>query len=489
MASDGSQAAHERVIVIGGGLAGIAAAVRLADHGVPVTLVETSRRLGGRATSFTDPATGQTLDNCQHVLLPSCTNLLDLYRRLEVEHHIHWHRTLHFADAHGNVDELVGDDLPAPLHLLRSLVGFRTLSGAQKLAVIRGMLAVMQVSRADRDRFGRETFSQWLSRHRQSREVIDRFWSVIITSACNERPARVAASYALQVLQEGLLYDNRAYEMGVPAVPLAALYEPARQRIEGAGGEIILGAGAERFLHDADSGRVTYVRLSDRQELGGSAFISAVPPERLARLVDVHTDDRLGALDMLPTSPIVGIHLFLRRDDGGVVMDRPHLALLDGEVQWVFNKGVGEAAGDAGAVDAQHLHGVVSAAHELVHQPAEQIVAMALDELGRALPAVAGATLVHSRVIKEKRATFSAQPGLEALRPPCAPPMEGGGLRNLYLAGDWVRTGWPATMEGAVRSGYRAAAEALNRRGQAPAPSPLPAADLEPGFLYRFLSA
>ena len=487
---------EERVVIVGGGLAGLAAAVRLAEHDVPVTLVETSKRLGGRATSFTDPASGETLDNCQHVLLRACTNLQDFYERLGVADRIDWHRTMHFGDLQGRRDALRGDDLPAPLHLLRPMLAFKTLTAGEKFAVMRGMLGVLQVSRRGRAHHANETFLDWLAHHRQPEGAIRKFWSVICISACNERPDRVAASYALQVFQEGLLYDTQSYEMGVPNVPLRELYDPAQQQLERAGGELLFGASADEFLYDSAERRITYLRLSDRQELTGSAFISAVPPDRLSKIVPDElrgADGRLQHLDQIEASPILGIHLFFRASDAAPVMDEPHLALMDGQVQWVFNKGFGAlSAGSepgqsqSGAVNGhvQHLHVVISAAHNLVDLPADQLVSTAVSELRQALPATRDAELLHSRVLKEKRATFSARPGIDALRPSVEP--DDSGARNLYVAGDWVQTDWPATMESAVRSGYQAAAAVLRDRGSHAAG--LPVEDVSPSPLYRLLS-
>jgi len=469
----------DRIVIIGGGIAGLAAAVRLAEHEVPVTLVETSKKLGGRAASFTDPTTGDTLDNCQHVLMRCCTNLVDLYQRLGVEDHIDWRRTLYFADRQGHLDTLTADDLPAPLHMLRPMLAFNTLTFGDKIAVMRGMLGLLQVSRTARHRHDSETFADWLAHHRQPRKAIDRFWAPVVTSACNETPERVAASYAIQVFQEGFLYDTHNYEMGVPTVPLTELYAPAQQRIEQAGGHVMLGASADQLLYDESDNRVTYLRLSDHQEVTGRAFISALPPDRLARILPegiAKHDTRLGSLDQFTFSPIVGIHLFLRTKDNTPIMDQPHMVLMDGQVQWVFNKGVNDGV--------QHLHAVISAAHDLVEQDADAITSTAVSELREALPEARGAELTHSRVIKEKHATFSAQPGVSAIRPSCEP---AGGVSNLYLAGDWVDTGWPATMESAVRSGYAAAAAVLaDQRIQA---QPLHAPDLPPSALYRVLSA
>ena len=467
----------DHAVIVGGGLAGIAAAVRLAQRGFRITLIETRKRLGGRATSFTDPTTGQLIDNCQHVLMGCCTNLLDLYRRLGVAERMQWSRRLHFAgptqpnhDGRWRIDALEADDLPAPLHMTRSMMRFRTLSLGDKVAIGRGLLAMTRLGRDGRQALADRSFLDWLTEHHQPRRAIERFWSVITISALNELPQQSAASYAMQVFQEGFLANRDAYVMGLPDVPLVQLYDPAEQVIHDAGGRILLGAGARRFLFE--EGRVSALELADGAKITADVFISAVPFDRLAKLVDVDmckADTRLRRLDRFSVSPIIGIHLWFDRP----VMDLPHLILMAGPLQWLFNKGMDDSG-------RQHLHGVISAAHELVDTPAEALIDMAVAQLGRVLAGAVDGRLIHGRVVKEKRATFSVRPGVDRLRPAAR-----GGIANLYLAGDWCRTGWPATMEGAVRSGYLAAAACLiDARQSAEALVP----DLPGSDLYRMVA-
>ncbi|HEX7010171.1 MAG TPA: hydroxysqualene dehydroxylase HpnE [Phycisphaeraceae bacterium] len=486
-----SSAQGDPVVVVGGGLAGIAAAIRLAQHRIPVTLIETRKRLGGRATSFVDPATGDVLDNCQHVLIRCCTNLLALYRQLGVIDRITWHRAVYFADRQGRVDRLEAEDLPAPLHLLRPLLRFQTLTWREKLAIGRGMLAILQVSRLTRQTLYSISFAQWLGRNRQPAGAIEKYWSPIVTSACNETIDRIAAGYAIQVFQEGFLAHEAAYEVGIPRVPLVELYEAACRKLHAVGGQVLLSTSAQRFL--MDGGRVVALELADGQTITSEAFISTVPFDRLLKLAPpelLEADPRLPGLERIEVSPIIGIHLFFELPDGQSVMDLPHVALMESPLHWVFNKGV-RAPGNCSAEvspeppDPQrpvhHLHGVISAAHELVDWPADRLIALATEEVRRVLPKARDARLAHARVVKEKRATFSALPGVHPLRPGAR-----SSATNLYLAGDWTDTGWPATMEGATRSGYLAAAAVLRDRGIDPGPPLIP--DLPPTWLYRALS-
>ena len=430
-------------LVLGGGLAGISAALALRESGYRVTLIESRKRLGGRASSSVLPS-GQPLDNCQHVVMGCCTALIDLYRRLDVLHLIEWHDEVHFIDRHGAHDVLRPSFLPAPLHLAGSALRFRSISTTAKFAIARAMAALIRIPPASRHEFAPITFAEWLRQHRQSTDAMTRFWTPVIVSALNGRPEDVAASYAIQVFQEGFLANRAAQRIGIPQVPLLDLYEPARRSIAQHGGEVITGAGVERLLFDED--RIAGVELFNGQRLSADTYVSALPHARLAEVAPealLRADPRIASANQLRPSPILGVHLWYDRR----VTDLPHFVLVDSPLQWVFNKGT-----DAGR---HHLHAVVSAADEWMSVPPEQIVTRAADELSHYLPAARSAIVVEARAMKERRATFLPSPGSDAHRPAAAGPVP-----NLFLAGDWCRTGWPATMEGAVRSGLLAAAAA-----------------------------
>ena len=443
-ADPGADGRHQKVVIVGAGLAGLAAGIALAQAGIGATVIETRKKLGGRAGSFVDRETGQRIDNCQHVVMRSCTHLLDLYERLGMGGKIRWYDRFFFIDGQGQLDIMEADHVPAPMHLTRSLLRFKSLTWADKLAIARGMWAILRQGESGRAALGDRSFADWLSQHRQTPGAIEKFWTPVVVSACNEWPDRVAASCALHVYQEGFLRNNRVQEMGVSKIPLEALYEPARHIIQAAGGLVLTGQSAAGFEFDGQ--KVTGLRLGDEQVARGDCFVSTVPFDRLAKLVTkpmVAADNRLANLHQFEVSPIIGIHLYYEVDRGGG-MDLPHAALTESPLQWVFNKGVEDGR--------EHLHGVISAAHEWVDKPAEEIAAMAEAEVRKALPSMRRAKLVHHRVIKEKRATFAPVPGIDRIRPQAT-----GAIDNLILAGDWTATGWPATMEGAVRSGYTAA--------------------------------
>lgn len=457
------------VTLIGAGLAGLAAGLALARAGIGATVIETRKKLGGRAGSFIDRATEQRIDNCQHVVMRSCTHLLDLYERMGVAGKIRWYDRFYFVDGAGRLDVLEADAVPGPMHLSRSMLGFSSLTVADKRAIARGVWAILRTGERGREALGQVSFADWLEEHQQTAGAVEKFWTPVIVSACNEWPARVAANHAIHVYQEGFLRNRHVHEMGVAKIPLQELYEPARQIIEAAGGRVLTGQSAAGFEFDGQ--RVVGVRLGDDQTVGGDYFVSTVPFDRLAKLVTsamVEADARLADLDRFEVSPIIGIHLYFDSPGGQRTMMLPHVALTQSPLQWVFNKGVEDGK--------EHLHGVISAAHEWVDRPAETIAAMAEAEVRKALPAMRRVKLVHHRVIKEKRATFAPVPRIDRIRPGTT-----GAIENLLLAGDWTATGWPATMEGAVRSGYAAANAIL------PADEQVHVAPTDADGLYRWL--
>jgi zeta-carotene desaturase len=443
-------AAPRTAIVVGGGIAGIAAALRLSDAGVAVTLLETRKKLGGRATSFTDVRTGQVIDNCQHVAMGCCVNYLDLLDRLGVSQRLRWLEESFWVEAGGRTSVLCPGLLPAPGHFAGSFLAARFLSFSEKIAVARAMAALGRTRRAA---WSDRVFSQWLADHSQPEGAIRKFWEPVIVSACNLPVDRVAASVALHVFQEGFLANRQAPRVGVAAVPLIELYDPAESALARAGGVIRLGVSVEQVSPGC-------VRTSAGEELTADAIICATPPERTARLVDDATraaDPRLDPLARVTHSPILGVHLTFDRP----VLDLHSAVLVDRPTQWLFRKD------DVGA----HIHAVISAADEWLPLDEAEITRRVLLDINACFPSSVGAQVVSSRPVKEKLATYAPTPDNERLRPTTLGP---DGLRGIILAGDFVQTGWPATMEGATRSGYMAAAAALGFLPQAGIEPPLP---------------
>lgn len=415
-------------MIAGGGLAGMAAAAALGSAGFDVDLHEKNPYLGGRAASFplspADPES-ERIDNCQHVLLRCCSNLLDFYRRSGVADKIRFFREYYFVEPGGRVSRLEAGSLPAPLHFAGSFLPFGPLGWRDKLAIARGLRALARERhRPDLDAM---TFAAWLAAQGQTEAAVRRFWRPVLVSALNEEPQRVSALPAFQVFWQGFLATGDGSHMGVPSVPLAELYALYSLRL-GDRVRIHLRSPLERL---------------DPSDPSADFYLSAVPFERVAALVP-----ELGlSLERFEHSPITGIHLWLDRE----ITPLPQAALLDRTVQWIFRK------------SPVYYQLVVSASRALLALSRQQVVDLAWHELSEFFPAARAARLERAQVIKEARATYSAAPGLEALRP-------GSQTRfpNLFLAGDWTRSGWPATMEGAVRSGYLAA-EAIARAAARPA--------------------
>ena len=461
-----------KVVVLGGGLAGLAASLRLADAGWSVTVLESRRRLGGRASSFEDVTSGRTLDNCQHVLMGCCTNLLDFYARLGVEDAIEWHSQTHWLRPDGGRDVMRPSWLPAPLHMAGSLRRMRLLDRSMKRQVRRGMWRMLRMGVAGRSTLANQNFASVLDQWGQGEQVRKLFWEPIILSACNLSLECVAAIHAVQVFQDGFLAGAWHSTMGVPAIPLADLYAPAADVICQAGGEVRLGCAATSIA--IEHRRVIGVQTKE-EFLRADVVLSALPWERLDAILtdaDRDTDVRLGNLSILGHSAILGVHIVFDR----VVTDEPHLVLPGRGVHWVFNKGI-DADG------SQHLHAVVSAADLWMDRSPDDIRDAVLRDIHAAYPDSQEASLLLCRPVKERRATFAATKEAEPCRPPASPsPVgpQGGDIEGLYLAGDWCRSGWPATMEGAVRSGYLAAA-AMSGVGELVPDAPA-------GGLVRFLA-
>ena len=427
------------VIIVGGGLAGLATAAALGTAGFDVELYEARGFLGGRATSFPLAPSEEdsvVIDNCQHVLLKCCANLLDFYDRLGVRDRVHFSREFHFIEPGGRVSRLRRGALPAPLHFTGSFLGLKFLGMADKLAIARGLLAITRERKTRKD-LDDISMLDWLREKRQTTGAIERFWRQVLVSAINEELDRMAARHGFQVFWYAFLAGADSYEMGVPAVPLGELYaDAAWGRFERVA--IHLRTPVESVEASG------CVRLAGGDVRKADFTVLCLPPDRLSALAPELNVDTT----WVEYSPITGIHLWFDRP----VTSLPHATMLDRTIQWMYNKSEG-----------RYLQLVVSASRSLTSTPKAEVIALAVRELAEFFPAVANAKLERAHVIKELRATFSARPGTEELRPAAVTP-----AKNIFLAGDWTRSGWPATMEGAVRSGY-IAAEAVARAAGMPA--------------------
>lgn len=434
-------------MIVGGGLAGLAAATALAPRGFDVTLLESRNRLGGRAGSFQDATSGQLVDACQHVSMGCCTNFAHFCRTVGTAHFLETQRDLYFMTPDRRLSRFRAERWPAPLHLARSFAGAHFLSSGDKARIALGLGCLGQ-SATDDD----PPFQTWLQKHWQTPRTIDRFWGLVLTSALNETPDRIGLRYARKVFVDGFLTHPKGFAVELPTVPLGRLYGDELQNwLARHGVTLRLNCGVKRMKLDNE--RVTGVELRNGEQLDADCIIAAVPFDRLLDLVQAEVTNRepyFANLRNLETSPITSVHAWFDRP----VTMLPHVVLVDCVGQWVFNRG-------ATAPGEWYLQVVVSASRQFLGLGHNEVERRVLDELRLLFPQARLSQLLRSRVVTEHAATFSAVPGVDRWRPPQTSP-----LQNLFVAGDWTATGWPATMEGAVRSGYLAAEALLRRRGQ-----------------------
>jgi len=450
--------------VIGGGLAGMSCAVALAEAGIRVRLFEKKPHLGGRATSYTLPD-GSEVDNCQHLTLGCCTNLADFFRRVGADKKIRTYDRMYLMDRDGARGTMKSGIFPPPFHMAGSMVLFGALSISDKRSIGK---ALMAIARAGGSPAGIEgiTMLDWLRGMKQTPDAIARFWRVVLVSALDEELEFAEARYGIDVFWKTFLANREGSLIGLPSVPLAELYEGCGAAITRQGGEVKTRAGVREIRLQDD--RFLGAVFEDGTEIGADACVAAVPYEALPAMLPKSMAEQgapLSGLRNLKTSPITSVHLWYDRP----VMDRPYLALIDYTTQWIFNKtqlyeplrtdGDGTRCSDESG--GQYLQIVISASYDLVPRARQEIIDLCCKELADILPTTRTAKLVRSTVIKEVKATFSPAPGVDKWRP-----AQESGIRNLYFAGDFTRTGWPSTMEGAVRSGYLAAEAMLASFGR-----------------------
>jgi squalene-associated FAD-dependent desaturase len=433
------------VAIAGGGLAGLAAACALADSGFRVTLFERRPYLGGRASSYEHPGTGEVVDNCQHVLFRVCTNLVEFYRRVGVEQRIRWYDEMTFIEPGGRASVMHASRLPAPLHTTPSFLRFPFLDATDKLAIARAMVPLTLTAQPDTG----QSFAQWLQQHGQTQRAIHRFWKPILISALSEELDLISIPYAAQVVRESMK-TPAARHMGVPTIPLTDLYNTAGDYIRARGGELQFRSPVTTF--QPESAQVC-VQLTERQQ-AFDYLVLALPFDGLDSILpDVPESAPLREmLSHFESAPITGIHLWFDRQ----ISDLDHAVLLDRTIQWMFHKSrLQPTRAENGNEGGSYVELVVSSSKSLIEKSRAEIVDLAVREAREFFPAAREAKVVKSTVIKEVHATYSPRPGIDAYRPPAATEWP-----RVFLAGDWTATGWPATMEGAVRSGYLAA-EAL----------------------------
>jgi squalene-associated FAD-dependent desaturase len=434
-------------VVVGGGLAGLACAVALAPRGFRVTVLESRQRLGGRAGSFTDPVSGQLVDACQHVSMGCCTNFVHFCKTIGVDQYLEPQPKLHFVTPDRRQSLFKADPWPAPFHLGRALLGAHYLTPMEKLRIIWGMLALVRES-PDAD----PPLRDWLLAHRQTERTIDRYWGLVLVSALNETVENLGLKYARKVFRDGFLRHRDGFVVHVPSVPLGKFYgDELHDWLTRHGVELVENASVRQVHFDAQS--VSHLTLREGAEISAEWYVLAVPFDRLSSLLPedlLSREPYFGKIRNLSPSPITSVHLWFDRP----VLSLPHAVLVDSLGQWVFNRGE-VTSGE------YYLQVVVSAAYVLKGAGREEIQRQIVQELARIFPGVRDAKLVRAKVVTEHAATFRAVPGVDQWRPVQSSPVV-----NLALAGDYTATGWPATMEGAVRSGYLAAEVILSRAGK-----------------------
>ncbi|HET8588215.1 MAG TPA: hydroxysqualene dehydroxylase HpnE [Nakamurella sp.] len=432
------------VAVVGGGLAGIAAAVALADRGWRVTLLESRPRLGGAAYSF--DRSGLTVDTGVHVVLRCYTGYRTLLARMGVADLVppQPRMSITVMRPHAPPTRLTRGRLgPPPAHLLPALAGYRELSARERVAAARAALAMRRLDPDDPalDRIG---FGDWLSRHGQNHHVTESLWGLLCVAALNIDPAQASTALMARVLRTGLLESVRAGDIAVPAVPLSELHDgPARRLLARLGVAVRTGARVTAVQRTAGGYRVA----ASGGDLPVDAVVVAVPHPRAAQLVpEEAVPDRQGWAG-LGSSPIVNVHLHLDRPvTGDALPPGGFAAVLGSPLQWVFDRT------SAARTTGQYLVSSVSAADPAIGRPAADLLAVARRELGTLFPAAEHAALLDGFVTREPNATFRQRAGSGALRPAAATRWPG-----LALAGAWTATGLPDTLEGAVRSGQLAA--------------------------------
>jgi squalene-associated FAD-dependent desaturase len=431
---------RQDVIVVGAGVAGLSAAVALADAGASVTLLERRPYIGGRAYSYDHPALEETIDS-QHVVVGCCTNILDLCNQAGMADTIRWYDELTFLEPGGRRSLLHPGRLLAPAHQAVSFLRAPMLTVRDKAAIAAGLARFLRGYPAD----DTESFASWLKRTGQTDRAIRHFWEPVVVGALNDTFERCSVKYAGKVFHESFLRSAPAGRLGIPAAPLSEFFSPIAELARRKGVAIKLKAGIERIEQTSDK---RWQIQAGSEVYTASSVILATDFRQTKNLLGGLCSSNPSAdtdFDKFIVAPITTIHLWYDRDIVGI----DHAVLLDTRIQWMFAKSrIRRWAAERGS----YLELVISASWPELEMGREEILTSAIREFELFFPAAKTAKLVKSGILKEARATFSVTPGLDRFRPKQVTEWAG-----LYLAGDWTATEWPSTMEGAVRSGRLAA--------------------------------
>ncbi len=434
------------VLILGGGFAGLAAGVDLAEQGKKVILLERRNFLGGRAYSFTDNVTGDTIDNGQHLMMGCYHHTLSFLTKIGASHKVKFQpnpRVDFLSETEGHAS-FACPALPAPLHLLAGLARLQTISWRDRLKALRVGLALRTMN-GNRARLADITVREWLNELGQSEKMQSRFWDLIALATLNETPELASADMFARVLDQAFMHARQDSTMVISRVGLSDLYtQDAVRFIEARGGEVHLNAAVKGI--DFANGCAIGVTLSNGECLAASALISAVP---YFMLKDLLAPELLAtyfpSVAAFKSAPIVSINLWYDEP----VTELEFVSLLDSPIEWVFNKNAIAGKSQPGR---QHLALVISGAHQSARQLKETLIAMAHTEMKRFFPRARPQQPLHAYVVKEQQATISHTVGTARKRPSQKTPMA-----NFFLAGDWTDTGLPATIESAVWSGQECA--------------------------------
>ena len=443
----------KRVAIIGGGFAGLAAGVELAARGFRVNVLEARPRLGGRAYSFTDEASGEVVDNGQHAMMGCYTHALSFLERIGATSKLVRQPALRveFVDPQRGTGAIVASSLPSPLHLLTGILGYRLLKRAERVCALHGGLRLMAMRRRRDPRLSESTVQEMLIALGQSANARRSFWYPVAIATLNESAALAAAAPFAEVLARAFFRSRADSQFVLPKVGLSDLYtEDAKAFIETRGGSVSVRSTIARLSLVND--RIEALELRDGRRLEADACISAVPPRALVALLPapLRASPGLRALEQFDASPIVSTHLWFDRP----VIASDFVGLLGTTTQWVFNRSKLTANGNGS--HGQCVSAVISAGRDVVEWDTTQVADTVIDDLRSLVPAARTAHLLRSVVVKEKSATISPTPAAERLRPPPETVVD-----NFFLAGDWIATGLPPTIESAVLSGQTAAGLAI----------------------------
>ncbi len=457
------------ILIIGGGLAGMAAAAALVPTGNRITLLESRPRLGGRASSFVDQTTGTTIDNCQHVNLGCCTNFNHFCQITEISNELRTEPSITFIGPNQRAHRLAASPLPAPFHLLPSFARLSYLSWYDKWRLAWGLraLANRRMARSN------ELMSDWLRRQLQTPNTIQRMWQVVLVSALSESLDRITVKDARKVFVDAFLANRHGWELQIPIAPLDTLYtHRVGDWLRKHGIDVRLSTGVSRLEMTGE--RASGVMLRDGSTLQADEFILSVPSFSVAALLtpSLAAEPAIQRLGQLEWAPISSVHLWFDRP----IMPLPHATFVDRLSQWVFARG---AVSQPDGTTADYYQVVISASRELAGREQSDVIREVVGDLAAVWPAAGTARLINSRVVTEHKACLSMLPDNEALRPGSQSP-----IPNVSFAGDWTATGWPSTMEGAVRSGYLAAENVMRRLGE---PKSFVQPDLPVSWLARVL--